>query len=112
VPIHYVVRATKVFASGDFMGLNYKPRFASLQEMKDWILGNHIGYLVFFEDPEGQMLSHNASLLGLIEGEDYLFTMIGRIQSELGNIDVYALPSSRIQPAQNNSVFSEIQLQK
>jgi len=112
VPFHYVVRATKVFASGDFMGSNYRPRFASEQEMKDWILSNQIGYLVFFEDPEGQLLSHNTSLRGLIDGDDRLFTVIGRIKSEPGNIDVYALPSAGIQPAPGNSVFSEIQLQK
>ena len=112
VPFHYVVRATKVFASGDFMGSNYKQRFGSPQEMKDWMLANQIGYLVFFDDIEAQVLSHNASLRALIGGEDRVFTMIGNIQGERGNIEVYALPSAGTEPSRSNGVFSEIQLLK
>jgi len=111
-PVHFVVRGTKVLASGDFMGFTYKARFQGTKDMKDWILANQIGYVVISDNSDGSRFSHNATLRALLGADGSHFKKIGRIVNEQAYVDVYSLPADATRPKRSDPVFSEIALDK
>ncbi len=111
-PQHYVVRATKVLASGNFMGSNYTNRFASAAAMRDWIVSREIGFISICDDREGSAFGHNQVLQTTIRDNPNMIRTISQFDIQAGQVKTYALTSAAIRPSPDDPIFSEIQIDR
>jgi hypothetical protein len=110
VPRHYIVRATKVLASGNFMGSNYATRFATPQAMGDWIRSRQIGFITICEDQEAKAFAHNQTLHAVIADNKDLFRMLWSSKDQTRRVEVYALRAADTRPSHDDPLFSDVQL--
>jgi hypothetical protein len=109
-PVRYVVRASKVLSSGNFMGSDYKPRFATPAALQDWLKTNEIGFVALCEEHEAVRYSHNAMLQEAISRDPGYFKLIAQFRADNVWTTLYRLPAAGAVPSPHDPVFSEIQL--
>jgi hypothetical protein len=63
---HYVIRASKALADSNFMGSDYRPRFADAEEAGRWVAESGIGWLVLDTSPDSLGWRHNAQLAAAV----------------------------------------------
>jgi hypothetical protein len=89
----YIIRGSKALSTGDFMGINYRARFAGLEELKNWIEKRRIGWLILDTSPSSLGWAHNQQLRQLGESSPRGWTLTGRFPHETGETLVYRIES-------------------
>ena len=85
----YVVRGFAALGSGDFMGTDYRPRFATSSDEAEWIEGRGIGWVVVDTSPSSLLWKHNALLLEIARSGRQGWSLAGRFPNSRGETLVY-----------------------
>jgi hypothetical protein len=93
---YYGLRATKVLASGNFMGSTYEPRFKEAAELKKWLRDSQIGWVALDASEESSQFSHNRLLLSILADEE--FHRVWEKAEKGSPVMVYQTPWSEVTP--------------
>jgi len=93
---YYGLRATKVLASGNFMGSTYQPRFKQAAELKKWLTDSQIGWVALDTSEESSQFSHNRLLLAILADKE--FHRVWEKGQNGSPVMVYQTPWSKVAP--------------
>ena len=94
----YILRASKLLSSSDFMGNGYRQRFSSEADLKYWLLQNQIGWIVTDTSPDSMRYDHNVMLLTLMKNDAHDFRPVWQGARDDGNITVFQTEAAAAPP--------------
>ena len=104
----YVVRGFNVLGSGDFMGTDYRPRFASPSDLAQWIEREGIGWIVIDTSPSSLSWTHNAQLWQIAQSGREGWNLAGRFPNSKGETLVYKVWIPGGKPIDHTELLSEL----
>lgn len=105
---HYVVRATKAFATGNFMGSDYQARFSSAAETAKWIAEHRIGWLVLDDGPLSMAMLHNQQLASLADAGQPGWRLVFERSYGQGGVRLFRLDGPAATPADIAVVLRQV----
>lgn len=93
--VHYVIKASQLPADTDFGGVRYVERFPDPVELRQWIEGNHIGWLVLDDRPWARGMPHVRQLLALVESGQVARELTATKESRRGTVRLFLVSRSR-----------------
>jgi 4-amino-4-deoxy-L-arabinose transferase-like glycosyltransferase len=104
----YVVRGSSVLGSGNFMGTDYRPRFATSSDVAQWIERLGIGWVVIDTSPSSLSLTHNAQLLEIAQSGREGWRLAGRLPNSRGETLVYEISIPGEKSVDHTELLSEL----
>ena len=104
----YVVRGFNVLGLGDYMGTDYRPRFASPSDLAQWIEKEGIGWIVIDTSPSSLSWTHNAQLWQIAQSGREGWNLAGRFPNSKGETLVYKVSIPGGKPIDHTELLSEL----
>lgn len=104
----YVVRGLSVLGSGDFNGTDYRPRFATYNDLAQWVETHGIGWVVIDTSQSSLSWTHNAQLLQIAQSGRDGWKLVGRFSNSKAETLVYKLPITAVKPVDYAELLSEL----
>jgi hypothetical protein len=105
---HYVIRASKAFATSNFMGFDYRPRFSSAAETAKWIAEHRIGWLVLDDEPRSMAMLHNQQLASLADAGQPGWRLVFERSYGQGGVRLFRLDGPAATPADIAVVLRQV----
>lgn len=105
---HYVVRADKALAASNFMGSNYRARFADAREVERWIADHRIGWLVLDDAPDSMEALHDRQVAALARAGRPGWLLASEHRHPAGTVRVFRLQGAPATPAEVAAVLKQV----
>lgn len=105
---HYVVRASKAFASSNFMGSVYQARFNIPEDVRGWIADHRVGWLVLDDGPDSMVMLHDKQVAALADAGQPGWRLVSEHPHRQGTVRVFRLDGPSATPAEVDAVLRQI----
>ncbi len=101
----YVLRASQLLATTNFMDSAYHARFADAAELATWLRTSGIGWLVMARPKGRPNMRHDRELLRVLDGRDPGARLVYQAPEPRGTVLLYRLDRSAPSPAQATALL-------
>lgn len=105
---HYIVRASKAFASSNFMGSVYQARFESLDDVNRWIKDHRIAWVIHDSSANSMAMLHNRQLGALADAGQSGWRLISERRQPSGSVRLFRLDGAPATPAEVAAVLAQV----
>jgi hypothetical protein len=103
----YVLRASKLLSSSSFMGNGYAQRFNSAAEMRDWLVGSQIGWVVIEDSDEAMRYGHNVMLMDVVAHDPQTFQPVWQGTRQGEAVTLFQTPAFRAAPQHMAAILAQ-----
>jgi hypothetical protein len=105
---HYIIRGTKVMASSDFMGRDYKLRFDDVAALEHWIEDNKIGWIVIVDTALLPAMPHMRQMMELEATHPAQWSLIAEQKTETNDTRIFRVSSAPPTSAEVAKVLKQV----
>ena len=107
-PRHYVIRGSQAFATMSWINTGYRSFVTSPSQVKQWVDGHQIGWLVIERSRRSMDWSHNRTVAALVDSKPTNWRQAAYFQYAGDKVEVYALPASRSVPTKISETIASV----
>lgn len=104
---HYVLRASQMLATSNFMGSRYAARFDDAGAVARWLGSSGIGWLVLDESPDAAKWLHDRQLAA-VAGSASGWRLVDQHPTADGTLRLYRLPAETPTPEQRRALLAAV----
>lgn len=105
---HYIIRGFKSLASDDYMGMQYRQRFQTVNDLSSWLTQNYIGWIVVDTSPESMELAHTRQLVEYLESNPPHWKLYERFPHRCGETRLYCSNLPTPSPAPIQKILQQV----